>query len=796
MGAVLMIARIQLRRRWRSVVVIALVIMVAGGVVLAALAGARRTSSALDRLRAETRASNAAVDVFDGADPAFAARIGHLPGVEAWAQLEVWAANIIDPSSREETPIVAAVDGRFGRSVDRTILVDGRRARTAHEVVLPENVARRRGFRLGSRIRIATFVPDQLAALQNGQAPRPAGPTIPLRVVGINRSVHDLTTDGQRTGIIVLGAPVYRAYHRAVLSYTAVVRVRLAPGTSHEFATQLRAIAGHRAVNFDTGGLDTSGVEDSLGILGKGLLVFALIGALGALVTLGVLVARWASGTLPDQPVEHALGLSARQRAAAAVAPLLPAILGGAVGATGLAALASPLMPMGTARQIEPHRGFDLDALVLGAGPLALVAITAVVSVVITWFAARRTQWDPARQRVSARGGRWITAVTGWRVPVPAVIGSRMALGPRRGAAGIPGRSAIAAAALGVTGIVAALLVGSSLQRLTNEPARYAWHYDTIVEGGRGLSQDHNSCAPRTTTLASMPEIAAIATLCESTVTLDGRPVNAMGLQRIRGTIRPTILRGRVPTRPREIAVGEKTLRALGRSIGDPVVIRGDAGSPITTQIVGTTLFPTPNSHDTVSLADGVLMSADALRRLGDGSFPQVIIRWRPGIELDRAMAQVERRSGAPGIPPVRPPEIDRLLQVDRLPALLGSFLALLGLVGVGHAVVTNSTRRRRDLALLQTLGFRTRQVAATITAHAVTLVLVGLVIGVPLGIVVGRIVWESIARAVGIAPDAALPGAAILLSVLGALLAAVTVAVFPARSATRVHPAVALRSE
>ncbi|MEP6625808.1 MAG: FtsX-like permease family protein, partial [Acidimicrobiia bacterium] len=180
----------------------------------------------------------------------------------------------------------------------------------------------------------------------------------------------------------------------------------------------------------------------------------------------------------------------------------------------------------------------------------------------------------------------------------------------------------------------------------------------------------------------------------------------------------------------------------------------------------------------------------------GGGSTPQVVIRWRPGINRAAAIDRVTKVSGAPPIPPIRPAEINRLLQVDRMPAILAAFLAFLGLVGIGHAVVTNGQRRRRDLAMLQTLGFRSRQLVATIGAQALTLMLVGLVIGIPVGIVLGRIVWGWIARGVGIAPDASIPLMAILLTVIGAILGAALVAAFPARSATRIHPATALRSE
>ena len=74
MGGVWMAARADFRRRWRSAVFVTLVIGIAGSVVLTAFAGARRTSSAFDRLRDETRAGQVTVNTFR-VDPRFAAQL-------------------------------------------------------------------------------------------------------------------------------------------------------------------------------------------------------------------------------------------------------------------------------------------------------------------------------------------------------------------------------------------------------------------------------------------------------------------------------------------------------------------------------------------------------------------------------------------------------------------------------------------------------------------------------------------------------------------------------------------------
>ena len=164
-------------------------------------------------------------------------------------------------------------------------------------------------------------------------------------------------------------------------------------------------------------------------------------------------------------------------------------------------------------------------------------------------------------------------------------------------------------------------------------------------------------------------------------------------------------------------------------------------------------------------------------------------------------LAAVERRVAAiPDVErpfgPTVPVEVDRLRQVNWLPATLGALLAVLALLAVGHALVTSVRRRRRELAVLKTLGFDRRQIRATIAWQATTLAIVGLVIGIPAGIIIGNLVWRLVADGLGVATNASIPLLAILLTVACALAAVNLIAFFPARAAARTRPAVTLRSE
>jgi ABC-type lipoprotein release transport system permease subunit len=87
--------------------------------------------------------------------------------------------------------------------------------------------------------------------------------------------------------------------------------------------------------------------------------------------------------------------------------------------------------------------------------------------------------------------------------------------------------------------------------------------------------------------------------------------------------------------------------------------------------------------------------------------------------------------------------------------------------------------RQRGQLAVLQALGFRRRQLSATVSWYATALVVPALVIGVPLGIVAGRWGWGVFAANLGVPPIPVVPLVAVLAIVVVAF-AAVNVAALP----------------
>jgi ABC-type antimicrobial peptide transport system permease subunit len=129
-------------------------------------------------------------------------------------------------------------------------------------------------------------------------------------------------------------------------------------------------------------------------------------------------------------------------------------------------------------------------------------------------------------------------------------------------------------------------------------------------------------------------------------------------------------------------------------------------------------------------------------------------------------------------------------------PAILGGGLALGAVIALALTLIASVRRRRRELALLKTLGFVRRQLAAAVAWQSSIAVAIGEVIGVPVGILLGRTLWDLFAHEINAVPMPSVPGLVIALIVVGALVLANVVAAVPGRMAAGTSTALVLREE
>src|SRR5687767_13705414 len=124
MGAVWMRSRAELRTGIRALIGVALLGGLAGGLVIASAAGARRTDTAYERLLADS--ASADVFVYNYPDPGLAvldpATVEALPQVAAAARGNLFYALV-----GSGVPAFAPADTKFGSLIDRARIVEGRK---------------------------------------------------------------------------------------------------------------------------------------------------------------------------------------------------------------------------------------------------------------------------------------------------------------------------------------------------------------------------------------------------------------------------------------------------------------------------------------------------------------------------------------------------------------------------------------------------------------------------------------------------------------------------------------------
>ena len=127
---------------------------------------------------------------------------------------------------------------------------------------------------------------------------------------------------------------------------------------------------------------------------------------------------------------------------------------------------------------------------------------------------------------------------------------------------------------------------------------------------------------------------------------------------------------------------------------------------------------------------------------------------------------------------------------------MLGTVLAVLAVGTLAHVLLTSVRRRRRDLAVLKTLGLTRPEVLRLVAWQATALAAAALLIGVPLGVIAGRQAWAFFANAAGVDARPDVPLSLVLLAVPVTLLLANVIAALPGWTAARLRPATVLHAE
>jgi ABC-type lipoprotein release transport system permease subunit len=783
--------RAELRRRWRAWLALALIVGAFAGVVEVAGAGARRTDAAYPSLLAWSDVPDVLLFSFPRESATFGdfspRAAANLSQAEKSAILASY--NVTSPAAVEIiVPETNAVPTKFWH---RRIL-SGRLPDPARpsEVNISFTLAQAAHLGTGDTLH-ATLVTS-------------AGRTVPMRfrIVGVDAAPSEFPPQTGTGTEIVWATPAFYRAHESGLDMSSGVALWLRHGAADEAAVEreLSRLAGGKFVQSYPLAAQAANTQRSIHLQAVALWLVAAVLAVIGLLVVGQLLARMSFLDSVDYRTLRALGIS--RRALLAIGLLRAALIGaaGAVAGTLAALAASPLLPVGLARVAEPYPGVHVDGLVFGLGAVAVVLVTVAATAWPTWRAASAA---PAHQvpvgTVGSRKPQWPARLTAGIRSVTAMLGIRLALQPGAGRTAVPVRSTVASAVLGVTALTGALVFSASLGHLLATPQLYGVTWDAYVSNtqGRGIDVAARSLAGRPTVTAWSAGYSGFP--------LSVRGARADGIAMLpghHGALLPVAVQGHLPRGPGEITVGERTLAAMHARIGQTIKVSLGGFRPRPLRIVGTAVFPTIS--DALGLGKGATLTVAGLHRLLPPGLPAppldtLLVRFGPGSsgpsELNAFAARAARLGPFAVQGPATPTDLVNFGRVQDLPLLLGIALSLLALVTVAHLLLTSVRRRRRDFAVLRSIGFTRGQVRRTISWQACTLTGVALALGIPVGIVCGRVAWRLFAGQLGIEPIVVLP-VILVLVVPAALVLAAAVAAVPGESAARTRPAEILRSE
>ena len=769
MTAVWMRFRVELRSSWRGWLTLAVITGIAGGLLVTAAAGARRTDSALARNQAAY--GNSDVGVFT--QELSALRLDEkLPQVARSSIGEELDFDARDAQGRV-IPVVgpnamlmyASTDGRDGVALNRWKLLAGRRPEPNRlvEAVLDSRAARTFGVGVGDTVGF-----------------RVSGHPVRVRVVGVAAATDPVNHPG---GVVHLTPAFYRAFPGSGFDFILDARLERRSADLPAFRRGIARVGTVGPVVDQR--VVSRGIQGSIDNLAQALWVGTALGAFLSLLLLAQSLARLAGSAALQFPTLRSVGMTVRQLVALGIARAGTIALGAAALAVATSAALSPLTPIGYARELEPHPGFAVDPLAFGLGGAAVLAAVLLVGALAAWRAAR--PGEPGLAEGTGRV-RAADALARRGLPAPVVTGVRLALARGRSSRAVPVGSALVGAILAVVVVASALTFSASLHHLFSTPRLFGQNWDYRSEWA----------AERPAAVGAIERDPAISAVAlgddKSFVSVEGRQMGVRAMYNVKGSLPPAVTEGRAPRRADEILLGTKTMNELGLQIGDMVEVRGAAGGE-RMRIVGRGVLPTGYAlHN--NLGEGAAMTWSSAARIGASPYGPYVLQARiaPGANRARTLAKLQRLLVAPA--PGLPAPVADFGGVGELPAVISALLVAVAVAALAQTLVLAVRRRRRDLAILKTLGFDRRQVLATVAWQATTFAAVGLIVGLPLGDALGRWAWNLFAEQLGVVPEAVTPVPLLLLIVPVAIVLANLVAIVPGRIAARTRPALVLRAE
>ena len=610
--------------------------------------------------------------------------------------------------------------------------------------------------------------------------------------------VEDQIDTGLNGGVLFTPALTRRLVRCCVFASDSAIR--LSGGSRDVAATEAsieRLLPRGFPVEFYVTSLTTAKAERAIRPESIALGVFGGIAALAALLIAGQIIGRQLRLGAGDLGTLRALGADPAMTVGDGLPGILGAVVAGSLLAAVVAVVLSPAAPLGSVRAVYPHPGIATDWAILGVGAATLIGVLFLVAVALAYRGAPHRGAQQS-QGAPGRGSAVVRAAAALGPPPPVVEGLRLAIDPGRGRSAVPVRSAILGAALAMIAMIATVTFGASLGTLVSHPALYGWNWTYDLSAGNPTFISRPRAAA---VLDHDRAVAAWTGIYFATFKVDGQTVPVLG-ESPRARVGPPVLSGHGLDGAGQIVLGPATVAQLHKRVGDVVTVDNGGGGRFRLRIAGTATLPSLGIQGTLhtEMGTGAEVAYPLIPHAVSSQPNDVLVTLRPGADRATARAGLQRlvpvANGGQVIPVQRPAEIVNYRSMGTTPVYLGAALAAGAVAALCLTLFASVRRRRRELALLKTIGFTRRQLAAAVAWQATIAVGLGAIVGVPLGIALGRFLWDLFARQISVVPEPAVPGLPVVLITAGALVLANIVAAVPGRLAARTPPALLLRAE
>jgi putative ABC transport system permease protein len=764
-----------LRSRWAGIVVLVVLVAAVTGVVITFAAGAQRTVSAPARYaHALGGGFDATVTQEHGGRPR-TEEVRSLPAVTSVdAYTFVFGGLLPGP---DEPPADALVFA--GSPAGSGRVVDGRAASpdVEGEFVANPELMKALGLHLGDHLQLVTLTQEQADAgdFQPGGAVKPAGPSLMGTLVGVVDGPQGI--DDQSPVAIFSPKLLERPEIGVSLTF---INVHLADGTSlDDLRADLDTLPGSNDLSVKPFTLIGNDLRRAVTTQGRALWILAIVAGIAAVTALGQLVSRQTRLSPPERERLGTIGFTDRQALVESTArSAVPIVVGCLLGAV-LAIALSRLFPTGFVRQMEPAPG------VLVQWGTFLAVVGALLVGLLVW-ATTATAISIAEAR-SVRPSPTVDAVATRTASASSGVGVRFAFTRARGERGSVW-GALTGVALAVCGLTAALTFGASLARLIDQPFRYGGNYDVALGDNGGQEMDPQLVER----LRDDDNVTSLMFYADGVARSGRTTVPLSGLEAARGPGTPLVLSGRLPAAEDEIALGRRAARELKVHRGDDITLAGPTGQQ-RYRVTGLVVVQGLGANEGVG--EGGVVTLPGLGRVdATAQVTSAVVTFRPGSDGIEAYRDLLPPGAVPEDKYV-PAPITSVQRVRGVPFVLAGVLAVLAAITVGQCLLGSVRARRRDLAVLSSLGADRSFVSRAVHWQASAFAIAPMVLAVPAGFVVGRAIFSAYADGIGAVHDAVFPALALLAAVAGLLLLANLVVVLP-WSRRRQRPSAILRAE